>query len=62
MLESGKPGVISLASSSNWFIFTDACFEPEHETWKCGMGGILVDMVRRAVQYFSFCLALVMNT
>ena len=56
-LEVGKPRIISLASSSNWFIFTDACFEPDHETWKCGLGGILVDMTGRATQYFSLCLS-----
>ena len=39
-LEVGKPRIISLASSSNWSVFTDACFEPEHESWKCGLGGI----------------------
>ena len=55
-LEMGKPRIISLASSSNWFVFTDACFEPDHGSWKCGLGGILVDMTGRATQYFSLCL------
>ena len=55
-LEVGKPRIISLASSSNWFVFTDARFEPENESWKCGLGGILVDMTRRAAQYLSLCL------
>ena len=54
-----NPGslVISLASSSNSFVLTDACFEPENESWKCGLGGILVDMMGRAAQYFSLCLS-----
>ena len=50
MMESGKPRVISLVSSSNWYIFTDACFEPDHPSWRCGLGGILVDMAGRAIQ------------
>ena len=57
MMESGKPRIISLASSSNWFIFTDACFEPDHPSWRCGLGGILVNMHGYAVQYFSLCLS-----
>ena len=57
MMESGKPRIISLASSSNWFIFTDACFEPDHPSWRCGLGGILVNMHGHAVQYYSLCLS-----
>ena len=57
MMESGKPRIISLASNSNWFIFTDACFEPDHPSWRCGLGGILVDSTGRPIQYFSLCLS-----
>ena len=57
MMESGKPRIISLASGSCWFVFTDACFEPDHPSWSCGLGGILVNMYGHAVQYFSLCLS-----
>lgn len=57
MMSSGKPRIISLASSSNWFIFTDACFEPNHPSWRCGLGGILVDSGGQPIQYFSLCLS-----
>ena len=57
MMESGKPRIISLASCSNWFVFTDACFEPDHPSWRCGLGGILVNVHGCAVQYFTLCLS-----
>ena len=35
----------------------DACYEPNHPSWRCGLGGILVDSTGQPIQYFSLCLS-----
>ena len=55
-LASGRPRVISMSTGSCWYLFTDACYEPEHPSWRCGLGGVLVDMSGQTKQFFSVCL------
>lgn len=55
-LAGGKPRVISMATGSCWYLFTDACYEPGDPTWCCGLGGVLVDMAGQIKQFFSTCL------
>ena len=52
-LANGQPRSISLAAGSCWYLFTDACYEPDHPTWQCGLGGILVDVAGQMRQFFS---------
>lgn len=37
-LENAEPRSLTLSSDSVWNIFTDACYEPQRDSWKCGFG------------------------
>ena len=56
MLSNCKPRTVDCKIVSPWHIFTDACYEPERTSWKCGVGGLLFDSVGRLRGCFSFCL------
>ena len=55
-LEHAEPRQLSLCSDTVWFIYTDACFEPTSDNWKCGLGGVLVNPAGHKVAFFSICL------
>ena len=57
LLSNCKPRTIDCKIASPWHIFTDACYEPERTSWKCGIGGLLFDSVGRLRGCFSFCLS-----
>ena len=57
LLSNCKPRTIDCKIASPWHIFTDACYEPERTSWKCGIGGLLFDAVGRLRGCFSFCLS-----
>lgn len=52
-LENAEPRSLTLSSDSVWNIFTDACYEPQRDSWKCGFGGVLVDPFGRRFSFFS---------
>ena len=39
---NGAPKVIQHLSSEPWYVFTDACYQPEVSDWQGGIGGVLV--------------------
>ena len=53
-LREAGPKVVSAKSFSQWFIFTDASFEPEDGTG--GLGGVLVNANAEVVAWFGFPL------
>lgn len=55
LLSSG-PREIGQQLQQNWYIFTDASFQPEDPEWPCGLGGVLFDRLGKAVSAFSLCL------
>ena len=54
-LEEAGPKVVSARSFSQWFIYTDASFEPEDGTG--GLGGVLVNSKSEVVAWFGFPLS-----
>ena len=56
-LLEGPPRKISGVSSSCFYIFTDACFEPNRPSWPCGLGGVIYGPDGSAIQAFSICLS-----
>ena len=56
-LLDGPPRKICGVSASCFYIFTDACYEPNRPDWVCGLGGIIYNSDGTAVQAFSFCLS-----
>ena len=56
-LLDGPSRKICGVSASRFYIFTDACFEPDRKEWPCGLGGIVYNSDGTAVQAFSFCLS-----
>ena len=55
-LLQGPPRKICGVSASCFYIFTDACFELDHPSWPCGLGGIIYGPNGLPIQAFSFCL------
>ncbi len=55
-MSCGAPRVISKAASTCWYLFTDACYEPSDDLWKCGLGGIIVDELGQPCRFFSIKL------
>eukprot|EP00435_Cladocopium_sp_Y103_P054817 s1566_g18.t1 len=55
-LNQGLPRKICGVTSRCFYVFTDACYEPDRSDWKCGLGGIIYDHNGHAVQAFSLCL------
>ena len=56
-LEDPKPRRIGKESGRQWFIFTDASFQPNDSEWPCGVGGVLYDDEGNEVSAFSLGLA-----
>ena len=56
-LDRSVPRTLQRATGHTWYIFTDACYEPTSTTWKCGLGGLLVDSFGESIQYFSQSLS-----
>eukprot|EP00435_Cladocopium_sp_Y103_P030339 s465_g7.t1 len=50
-----KPKTISVQSFSQWFIYTDASYEPETKTG--GLGGVLVDFSGQVKSWFGLTLS-----
>ena len=55
-LEHSGPRRLHLNSGQAWFLFTDACYEPGSSTWRCGLGGVLINPYGVPVSFFSLCL------
>ena len=56
-LLDGPPRKVCGVSASCFYVFTDACFEPDRKNWQCGLGGIIYNSDGTAVQAFSFSLS-----
>ena len=52
-VEHAEPRQLHLNSDTVWFIYTDACYEPEATSWQCGLGGVLVSPSGEKVAFFS---------
>ena len=55
-LLNSQPRRIQRSSKSTWMIFTDACYEPTANNWRCGIGGVIVSPDGSPYQAFSFKL------
>ena len=55
-LEHAEPRRIHLCTDKVWHVYTDACYEPTAENWKCGLGGVLVGPLANKVAFFSISL------
>ena len=51
-LTQSRPREVTSSWDEPFFLFTDASFSPDCETWPCGLGGVLVDP--RGVQVAAF--------
>eukprot|EP00435_Cladocopium_sp_Y103_P006748 s5076_g2.t1 len=56
-IQDGPPRRISGVTSECFYIFTDACYEPDRPEWVCGLGGIIYDSTGKAIQAFSLQLS-----
>eukprot|EP00435_Cladocopium_sp_Y103_P061042 s605_g22.t1 len=56
-LQEGAPRRICGVTSECFYIFTDACYEPDRPEWVCGLGGIIYDSTGKAIQAFSLQLS-----
>ena len=56
-LQGGKPRVIRSSRAGVWVVFIDACYESDSESWKCGLGGVLVSPDGEPLQTFSHKLS-----
>ena len=56
-LKNPRPRSIGKKSGRQWFIFTDASFQPTDRDWPCGIGGVLYDDEAKEVSAFSLCLS-----
>ena len=52
-LESQRPRAVYRSISQVFFIFTDACFEPDSSSVKAGIGAVLVDSSGKATHFFT---------
>ena len=55
-LESQRPRVVQRSISQVFFIFTDACFEPEALDVKAGVGAVLVDSTGKVMHFLAACV------
>ena len=55
-LEHAEPRRIHLSTDMVWHVYTDACYEPTAQSWKCGLGGVLVGPNGSKVAFFSISL------
>lgn len=46
-----------IATSNTWYIFTDACYEPTSDSWKCGLGGVIYNPAGQPLEFFFSCLS-----
>ena len=51
LLKQNVPREVRALDSYNTVFFTDACYERDHATWPCGIGGVF--FCQKEVQYFS---------
>ena len=56
-LANSRPREITSSWGDSFFLFTDACFKPEDESWPCGLGGVLCDSTGRQVAAISIPLS-----
>ena len=54
--ESQRPREVHRSISQVFFIFTDACFEPESSSVKAGIGAVLADSSGKITHFFSVAL------
>ena len=54
LLEKNILREVSAMCSENVLVFTDACYERDHPTWPCGLGGVL--FAGNKVYYFSLAV------
>eukprot|EP00438_Fugacium_kawagutii_P010313 Skav234595 [mRNA] locus=scaffold540:38875:40689:- [translate_table: standard] len=52
-LKLSIPRMIRKAADETWYLFTDACFEPQGNIPFCGIGGVLINSSGTMVSYFS---------
>ncbi len=55
-LESQRPRAVHRSISQVFFIFTDACFEPDSSSVKAGIGAVLVDASGKVMHFFAAAL------
>eukprot|EP00435_Cladocopium_sp_Y103_P005114 s4349_g1.t1 len=53
-LQTSKPRVVSFSDCRQWFIYTDASYEPE--TFIAGLRGVLVNGAVEVVAWFGICM------
>ena len=56
-LANPQPRCIGKESGRQWFIFTDASFQPADGAWPCGIGGVRYDDTGKVVSAFSLGLS-----
>ncbi|CAK9028471.1 unnamed protein product [Durusdinium trenchii] len=56
-LVSSRPRELRALNSSPTLIFTDACYESDARSWKCGLGGVMISSNRAQVEFFSLELS-----
>ena len=54
LLTKNIPREVTAPGAENLLIFTDACYEPEHPSWPCGLGGVTIHGGNR--YFFSLAL------
>ena len=54
LLKKNVPREVAAPGAENFLIFTDACYEPDHPAWPCGLGGVAIYGGRRSL--FSLAL------
>ena len=47
------PREVSLRSGQTWYIFTDACYEPQDARGSAGIGAVIVDQLGRYRGFLS---------
>ena len=55
-LRDGHPRRVGGSATKQWFVFTDASFQPTDDSWPCGTGGVLYNDKGEVVSAFSLCL------
>ena len=57
-LKGGKPRVLKAEWEEPMYVYTDASFEPNDDSWPSGIGGVLCDAGGRVLKHFSQVLTL----
>lgn len=52
-LKSSRPREITPLWDVPYYVFTDASFNPDDQSWPCGLGGVLIDSRGQQVSAFS---------